>query len=115
MIHKRIALTPTPFFVDVFVSANLAEIEETLSELHGKESGFYRLNFKDGQQAMTAETEGNFLMVLPDFSEHVMSHEATHITWMLGDKIGLDWDYQSQELQAYYIDYLVREIKMMKE
>jgi hypothetical protein len=115
LIHKRIPLIPTPFHVDVFVSAELADIEEALSELNGKDSGFYRLNFKEGQQAMTAEAEGNFIMVLPDFSEHVISHEATHITWMLGDKIGLDWDYQSQELQAYYIDYLVREIKIMKE
>lgn len=114
MKHKRILLIPTPFYVDVFVGGSIREAEETLNELRGKEEKYFRLEFQEHQQAMTAEAEGAFFMLLPDFSDHIISHEATHVTWLLGDKIGLDWDYQSQELQAYYIDYIVREINKMK-
>lgn len=115
MKHKRILLIPTPFWVDVFVGGTLEQVEETLNELLDSD---IKIEMHDDDDALTAEIEcrnkTSFLLVLTDFTDHIIAHEASHVTWFLGKKIGLKWDHESQELQAYYIDYIVREINKMK-
>lgn len=115
MKTTRIQLTPTPYHVDVFVSKNIRAVEESMCELYDEKPGSLQLNMQKDDQGMVGEVGKNIVMVITDFSETLISHEATHVTWMLAKKIGMTWDEESQELQAYYIDHIVSEVLKMKE
>ena len=115
--HKNIKLLPTEYTVDVFVCKNKDKIIKQLNEKVDKNDwGKY---FEDSSVGMCLyhTTDNNvryLIMILSDFNPIIISHECIHISWRLADYCGFNFR-EDEEIQAYFVDYMVGEILKMNK
>lgn len=109
LIYGSIKLHPTEQILDVIICDDIRLVKLKYMQL-------YRgaINIKPNIQGLVKQVDGNILMILVDYSEKTLIHEAVHVTWELSKIIQTPWEYETQELQAYYVDYIVREVKNIK-
>lgn len=115
MKYKRIDLLPSKWFVDIWITKNYKTLCNNLSKKYGGSFEFWKNEINETQTVLSYENfKGHKYIIccLYDFDLSVIIHESVHITWHLQDKVNFDYE-NDQELQAYYVEYIVEEILKM--
>ena len=97
LYFKRIPLHPTLFELDVWVCAEKEPIGLAADKMYGQDVGRF---IEEMEHA-----------VRPEF----VAHEAVHVTWRLADFVGFKYSAKNDETQAYFVEYIVRQIMSIDE
>lgn len=111
LVFIEVPLPPTHLNLDVVVCRSKKAVTRFLSDRYKETVGYYE-EVVNGPMVATIyhDGEARILMVLRSFAPGIVGHEAVHVTWKLADAIGMKWDSNSQEIQAYYVTYIVDKI-----
>ena len=117
LYYKEITLTPTDFTLQVFISK---DFNTTVSALNKKIEKYDWRKFFDFDSSgffvkyITEKNKVRFVICLYGFKYQSVAHEAVHVTWELARIVGFNLS-EDEELQAYYVGYIVDEIMKMKK
>lgn len=116
LVFFEMPLHPTHINLDVVVCGDKNVTAFFLHRRYGESEGYYQ-SVLTGPMVCNIYHEGEqrVLMVLRSFDPGIAAHEALHVTWKIADAIGMKWDSQSQELQAYFITHIVNKIMEHKK
>ncbi len=107
LIHEEIQMVPTEVNLTVAIGTK-KEVRKFLKKKFGKNKGYWKERV-DGHSCVFQHGV-NIVMVLDNEGGEVdmqdIVHECVHVTWFLSDMVDLKIDSESQETQAYYVDYL---------
>jgi hypothetical protein len=109
---KRIPLHPTLFELDVWVCEEKEPICEAASKLYGETPEHYDAEVQHEMCCWLEDKEGvkRIVIFLNKIQPEFVAHEALHATWQLAKFVGFRYSHKNQETQAYYIEYIVRNI-----
>lgn len=115
MKHKEIKLTPTPFILKVFYGTP----EELDSKIKKEYKGSYDLgdifkNYEAFVDEIKVDGYPEIIMCLTRITPGLVAHESLHVIFYLNRLIGMKYTFESQEMMAYTIQYLVDEIMKLK-
>lgn len=114
---KQINLLPTEFVLDVWIEKDLDKLAKQFHKYYGASEEYYSNNLSP-YQVSTANTttkslskgHTKIIMNLKQIDGRIVTHECMHVLWHLHNITGLEMNYDSQEWQAYMIDYLYHNI-----
>ena len=112
MVFKEIPLHPTLITLDVIISDNKPAVCEFLHRRYGEDVSYYERQVEGPICcSITAYGEKRIVVILKSKDDvAVMAHEVVHATWLLNKICGLGFDYKCNEVQAYYVSYIISEI-----
>ena len=111
--HKIIDLLPTDIQLEVFIG-DKKEIVKKMKGECGKKKSYWKEVVGDAPCVDMSPKGNHIYMFLTDFDAQTIVHESVHVSWYLDDIVGLNLNYDSQETQAYMVDYVFGEIMKMK-
>lgn len=117
LYFKRIPLHPTLFELDVWVCEEKEPIASGAAEMYGETREHYEEKMQHEMCCWLVDKEGTkriviFLQkIVPEFA----AHEALHATWQLAKFVGFKYSHKNQETQAYFLEYIVRNILSIGE
>ena len=111
MKHKVVKLIPTDISLEIFIGKK-KDIVKKLKKYKGKKKSYW----KDmvGNSSCAVGMPDHIYMFLLDTDIQTIVHEAVHATWHLDDIVDFGFDSHNQEIQAYYVDYIVGKVMKMK-
>ena len=116
MKYKEILLIPTPFTLKVFYGSKDAISKRVKKDFKGYEIG--NIFDKYGGFVDRVEADGYPIIIMclleGSFTPGIIAHESEHVIYYKNELIGNKYNYESQEMHAYYIQWLVDEIWKMK-
>ena len=111
VIHDEIQMVPTEVKLTVAIGTK-KEVRKFLKNKFGESKGYWKER-ADGHSCVFQHGI-NIVMVLDNKDGEVdlqdIVHECVHVTWFLSDMVDLSINSESQETQAYYVDYLFGKI-----
>ena len=117
LYYKKIKLSPTNYSLQVFVCKDVSHTIATLNRKIEKYDWDKWFLFDTNGFFVKYITKNNrirLIMCLYDFSHKEIAHEAVHVTWELARLVEFKYK-KDEELQAYYVGYIVDEIMKMKK
>ena len=109
--YKEITLTPTDICLEVFIGKK-KDIVKKLKKDNGEKKSYWKEMI--GDSSCVVGLENHIFMFLLEDDIKTIVHESVHATWFLDEIVGFNFNIESQEMQAYYVDYIVGEILKMK-
>ena len=122
MKTKTIQLNPFCTRLVVIVSKDLAKIDRWLKktakyDLADDQKDLFKVNdFHAMILTASAHNEPeDIIMIVQDIKNvSAIVHEAVHVTWELQRLCGDIFNYETQETQAYLVDYIVGKVMGIK-
>lgn len=119
MKYKEIKLEPTPFSVKVFYSKDPKEFAPKFKKLYkdGDWDNYFRDAFKNYYafvSSVNSKKGTDIIVCFNTLRPDIVVHECVHITWFLQKFTHMEFNYESQEAQAYYVQHLYKEILKLK-
>lgn len=114
--HKVIELTPTDICLEVFMG-DRKDMINLLRKDHEKNKKKRRKSYWKkviGDSPCVVGMGNHIYMFLFNDDLQTIVHETVHATWFLDDIVEFNYDFQNQEMQAYYVDYIFSEIMSMR-
>lgn len=112
-----IQLAPTPYTLDVLFGDDIDEISEYIDSNYDfdKEEGDYykALELRKGFCDEVYDENGmrRILVYVKDKEDLItIAHEVLHVTWYIQYWTGFNFSWDSQEIQAYLLEYIMKEI-----
>lgn len=117
LYFKRIPLHPTLFELDVWVCAEKEPIGLAAGKMYGQNVGRFIEEMEHEMACWMKDKEGTkrILMFLQAVRPEFVAHEAVHVTWRLADFVGFKYSAKNDETQAYFVEYIVRQIMSIDE
>jgi len=114
VLYKAIPLLPTDFTAEILFCPDKEPVTQAMARLYGGSVEYYDTELR-GDEVNIIESFGtkHIVCILRSKDPYIIAHEAVHITWYLQSMVGFTFSATSQEIQAYYVGYLVREIQAM--
>jgi len=112
--HKVIRLVPANWHLDVFLGGTKDERNELMLSLFGIPDELPNADdyVHVMQSTKRAQYKGHkrIILVVEKLDAKVVVHEMMHVLWRANVLIGYEMNYESQEWQATFMEYLFVEI-----
>ena len=109
--HKVIKLKPTDILLEVFIGKRKDIIKSLLKD-YGEDKKYWKEMIDNGD--CTVSWDNHIFIFMTEFDVNTIVHEATHATWYLDEIVGFNINQDNDEIQAYYMGYIVEKIFKMK-
>ena len=109
--HKIIELTPTDICLEVLIGKK-KQMVKFLKKEYGQKKSHWKEMIGDSSCAVLDANHIYIFLLNDDIS--TIAHEAVHASWFLDEIVEFNYNQDNQEIQAYYVDYIVGEIISMK-
>lgn len=111
VLANRIKLIPTDISLYVLVG-DRKKFPKKLKTIFGDKKSYWKSIIGDSNEALILDND--IFIFLEELDPQVVVHETVHATWFLDELVDLGFSSESQEVQAYYVDYIFSEIMKMK-
>ena len=116
MKFKEIKLLPTLFTLDVFITNNVNKLVPifekryglTLQDMEGTQIN--EVSIIDSGKKSELKGHTRICLIMGSFNIGTIIHEMQHIIWKLSKLTNIELNYDSQEWQACFMEYLYSEI-----
>jgi hypothetical protein len=114
--NKPIAFTlelpPTYAEVDVILGGSRKNLIKHLVRTYAESYEYYDQIIKGSFCGIvTLNGHDRILMAISNFSDlPVIAHEIVHCTWKLDALVGFNFNQKNQEIQAYYVSYILGKV-----
>lgn len=111
--RKKIRLAPTNHYVDCYIYDNqndLAEVHQLLHKRYGESVEYYEGIILRSCVGIMNFGKNDIILMVALRNPWVIAHEAVHVTWKLGSIIGFENKEDNQEIQAYYVSYIMEQL-----